>query len=276
MNCTIHYIQDPRLKPYVQYVLFNHGKKGKTVREVVSFANTNICLGILKNFSMAESAEGVKTLVKRPGITSYLSGLYSAPHRLVPHEEQDEICIDFTPLGYYRFLSVSAKKYILNEDVLQEAFGKDAPAFFENVFCEQSFLQRGLMIEKFLLSKLKVFSNPLLENALHYIHETHGEIKVSELARKLNEYEKKLHRYFTSYFDINLQEYLRIVRFRAALRLLKNGQHNFTRLAHDCSYYDQSHFIREMKYFTNLTPSQCRSELRSIDDTVVIRFVNVR
>lgn len=270
MQFYVHHIEHAALRPYIQYILFNYSRQGTPVKEITSYANTNICLGILKGSEIVEEAGGLKKLVRKQKITSYISGLYTDPHRLVPAEDQDEICIDFTPMGYYHFLPFPSKKYILNEDILLEAFGKDAHARFEKIFAEKDFNARGLATEQFLLQNMRQFDQPFLSESLHYIHTTKGEVGVTALSKKMDCNEKKLYRYYTNYFDVSPQDYKRIVRFRHAIKEIGAGAQSLTRLAYDCEYCDQSHFIREIKKFTTFTPAQCRTRFVNVDDTVLM------
>jgi AraC-like DNA-binding protein len=47
----------------------------------------------------------------------------------------------------------------------------------------------------------------------------------------------------------------KISRFQLSLRLIAKNEQPFTSIAYDCGYFDQSHFIRDFKSFTGLTPS---------------------
>jgi AraC-like DNA-binding protein len=43
--------------------------------------------------------------------------------------------------------------------------------------------------------------------------------------------------------------------FDNSLRLVTKREISLTSIAYDCGYFDQSHFIKEFKSFTGLTPS---------------------
>jgi len=53
--------------------------------------------------------------------------------------------------------------------------------------------------------------------------------------------------------------YSQIQRFQSGLRLLNDKDRSLTSIAYDCGYFDQSHFIREFRSFTGLTPSSYQS-----------------
>jgi AraC-like DNA-binding protein len=52
-----------------------------------------------------------------------------------------------------------------------------------------------------------------------------------------------------------------VIRFNKSLELVLNTTQSLTAIAYDCGYYDQAHFIKEFKKFTDITPSASRSSL---------------
>lgn len=270
MQFDTYKIQSPALKKYVQYILFNYSGGNATNRLITSYANNNICLGILKDSILTEGPDHEKLIRPKPGIHSYISGMYLAPHRFRATGAMDEICIDFTPLGYYQFFKNPLKTYVLEENILKEAWGTDAVFFFEQVFEEAAFQKRGAMIEQFLLKKLLSAEHNFLRQCLYEIHSTQGTTTLQGLSRNLQCSEKKIMRAFCSTLDITPKDYMKILRFRNALNLLKNKALPLTDIAYELEYYDQSHFIRDIKFFTGLTPKKLYNSLHSIKDDVLV------
>src|SRR5437764_3211809 len=143
MFFDIYNIQSSVLKPYVQYILFNISKDPTNNSIITSFANTNICLGIINHKNIIQLPNGIHSVTSSSTITSYISGMYLKPHVFKSQGTLDEICIDFTPSGYYQFFPFPLKKYLINEDILTEAFGKDSKSFFELVFSKRNNYERG-------------------------------------------------------------------------------------------------------------------------------------
>ncbi|MES1224770.1 MAG: AraC family transcriptional regulator, partial [Bacteroidota bacterium] len=88
--------------------------------------------------------------------------------------------------------------------------------------------------------KLKLFG--LLE-------ETSGAIPVETLAQQCYWSTRQINRYFNKQFGISLKGYCNILRCYASYGKIKAGH-----LYPDFDYYDQSHFIREIKKHTGTTP----------------------
>lgn len=65
---------------------------------------------------------------------------------------------------------------------------------------------------------------------------------------------KQYARIFREQVGMNPKEYARVVRFQKALWMLQRGARNFAGISAECGYADQSHFIRDFKAMSGLTP----------------------
>ena len=272
MHFSVYKIKSASLIPYIQYVLFNRCENKQYTSVIRSFANNNYCLGIINDQRLVRDNDDAFSLQPKTGIHSYLTGVYLKPYDFIVKGVQDEICIDFTPSGFYHFFKFPAKTYMLNDDVLSESFGKESHSFFYSVFEIKDSEIRGRMIETYLQKKLLAFASATLEEALHLIHRTSGCISVGTMAKSLGSSEKKLYRLFSTYFDVGPKDYIRVTRFRAALNILKYNPKKTAALAYDLEFSDQSHFIRELKFFSGSTPAKLWKAIYSIEDSVHIEI----
>ena len=80
---------------------------------------------------------------------------------------------------------------------------------------------------------------------------------LSELLQQLSLTERTFQRIFKKYVGITANEYKRICQFHFAFSQLK-GKHfdKMTDVAYANGYFDQSHYIRSFKAFTNTTPGE--------------------
>lgn len=271
MQFTVYTVRNPKVSPLVKYILFNHSLDSKGRTSVISYANNNICLGIVQGKKLNRKETGEITGTESSGISSYLSGMYLTPHCFLNQGVLDEICIDFSPLGFYQFSRMPVETYIFDGDPLREILGAQATHFFERIFEIADIQERGILIEELLLKKMDTYADPFLEEALTCIHQRNGQISLVALTRQLNCSENKLLRAFKRHFDITPKEYIRIVRFRHSLHYLKTDtKEALTDIAYRSGYYDQSHFIREYHFFTHSSPKCMRENLISIEQEVMI------
>ena len=74
---------------------------------------------------------------------------------------------------------------------------------------------------------------------------------VSELSAQLFWSSRQISRYFNSRFGITLKEFLKIVRCNATYKEISNGNLN-----PQSDFFDQAHFIKEIKKYTGVTPKE--------------------
>lgn len=67
---------------------------------------------------------------------------------------------------------------------------------------------------------------------------------------------KQYGRLFRECVGMNPKEYGRIARFQRALRMLQLGSRDYADIAYSNGYSDQSHFIRDFRQFSGMTPKQ--------------------
>ena len=271
MQFYVHQIQSPPLKGLVEYLLFNYREEAYEKRLITSYANTNICLGIIQGKKLVQKENTLNSVETSPSINAYLSGMYLPPHHFELKGTLDEICIDFTPLGYYHFFKFPAPVYLLEKDILTQLFDATATDIFDIIFQEKDFKIRGQLVEQFLITKLQVFNNPFLQQSLQLIHQTQGNLTIRALNQQLNCSEKKLIRTFKNYFNLSPKTYLRIVKFRQALRQIHFAPFKkLTQIAYESGYYDQSHFIKEFQFFTEKSPRQLQKSIQNVQKKVII------
>lgn len=74
---------------------------------------------------------------------------------------------------------------------------------------------------------------------------------VSELSKKVFWSSRQINRYFHSQFGITLKEFIKIVRCNATYEEISNGNLN-----PQSDFFDQAHFIKEIKKYTGVTPKE--------------------
>jgi AraC-like DNA-binding protein len=113
------------------------------------------------------------------------------------------------------------------------------------------------LLTGFLLSKLKQArtKDALVEESLRLIHKNIAFIDVKFLLEHLNISERQFERRFNQTVGLAPQSYIRLKRFNEAIRLMKTGQYErLTDVAYALNFHDQSHFIRDIKAFSGITP----------------------
>lgn len=113
------------------------------------------------------------------------------------------------------------------------------------------------VVQGFLLDRLEEHhkDDAALDEAVKLIRSTGGRLSIEEVGESVGLSRKQLERKFVSTVGTTPKTFARISRFlNICHHLDKYRGSTLTRLAHECGYFDQAHFIREFSAFTGFTP----------------------
>jgi AraC-like DNA-binding protein len=85
------------------------------------------------------------------------------------------------------------------------------------------------------------------------IYSSNGSMTVKEISEKVFWSSRQISRYFNNQFGLSLKAYCGILRFRAAFEHIKAGK-----LFPEGGFFDQSHFIKEVKRLSGVLPKELR------------------
>jgi AraC family transcriptional regulator len=81
---------------------------------------------------------------------------------------------------------------------------------------------------------------------------------LQQLSTLLNVHPVTISRYFPTYFNCTLGEYIRNTKVQKSLSLIRSRSSSLTNIALTCGFSDQSHFIRTFKASTGMLPREFR------------------
>jgi AraC-like DNA-binding protein len=124
---------------------------------------------------------------------------------------------------------------------------------------ERETTKRINLIEHFLLKRLAgIKKKSGINKVVHIltgIQKNPTEYNVSNIAFAHGITPRYLHKLMYQHTGLSPKSFNKINRFQHSLDLLARKEKSFTSIAYDCGYFDQSHFIRDFKSFTKMTPS---------------------
>jgi AraC-like DNA-binding protein len=126
--------------------------------------------------------------------------------------------------------------------------------------------ERMTLLTSFLVASLKQEKprDMLVEESLRLIHTNVGVLHVKDLLDAFSISERQFERRFTQTVGLTPQVYLRLKRFNEAIRLIKTRRfERLTDVACALNFSDQSHFIRDIRAFSGMTPT---SLSQKVDD----------
>ncbi len=110
---------------------------------------------------------------------------------------------------------------------------------------------------KILNTKKTVDCPELINCIINYMEIINGMATVSHICHLFNITPRTLERHFRYSIGISPKAMLHLFRISHAISLLREKQDSdLTGISYQSGYYDQSHFIRDIKEFTGITPRQ--------------------
>ncbi len=114
------------------------------------------------------------------------------------------------------------------------------------------------IVENVMESSLDLFDyNDTILHSIEQIRESCGRTSVKDIYSTLNVSKSKLEQHFNREVGLTPKEFCKIekINFFINSYLDEPGQ-SLTELTYQCGYYDQSHLIKDFKYFLNTSPKK--------------------
>ena len=188
---------------------------------------------------------------------AFVVGQHTRPIRVAATGATGIVVVNFFPWGAAPFIDTDLDEFKNASINLAEFY--DEPfvnEVLEKVHSASSVRERVELVEEFLLANLNRsrFDSLIVEGVKTLGAET-GVTSISSLASDLEISRRHLIRRFKSNIGLSPKEFANIVRFQSALNRLISEGDTHTTIA-ECGYYDQPHFIKDIKRYTGHTPSQ--------------------
>ena len=162
-----------------------------------------------------------------------------------------------------------AAAYFLNDKVdmfnnqvvdFSDLSGDSAKLLYSKLLETTAWNKKIELIEDFLLQRLSLSERKLgnvsvVSNIMNELRQEDFFDNIENVASRYGITSRYLQKLFLQYTGLTPKLYSKINRFQNSLRLVAKKDTSLTSIAHDCGYFDQSHFIREFKSFTGFTPS---------------------
>lgn len=121
-------------------------------------------------------------------------------------------------------------------------------------------LKRIELVELFLLKRLtdnqkRSFKVDKVAHILTSIKKNPAENNLGNIATKHGITSRYLHKLIYQHTGLSPTSFNKINRFQFSLKLIAKNEMPLTSVAYSSGYFDQSHFIRDFKSFTGVTPS---------------------
>jgi len=174
----------------------------------------------------------------------------------------DFLAIRFRCGTFRHFCSVHFKE--LNNEFLSvtDIWGKDGQEFLDKLHEEQSSLDRINILDAFFREQLNIHNKSFAipDTSISYIYKNYENTVINSLAKDFNISLRHFERLFKEEFDISPKRFQVISRFQSTIKeILLSPHDNYLQIALENGYYDQSHFIKECKLLSGMSPTEILS-----------------
>ena len=190
----------------------------------------------------------------KPSVMNYKSGPLST------------VQVIFKPHALKALLGINASTLTDGMIELNEFAGKD---FTSQLLEAGSNQKRVGLLTDFLIDQhqLRKTRDMLVEESLQFIHQNIASVTKKDLLDHFAISERQFERRFIQTVGITPQAYIRVKRFNEAIRLMKTREfETLTDVAHALNFYDQSHFIHDLKEFSGITPKSIFQRVEDFHD----------
>ena len=178
---------------------------------------------------------------------------------IAPSGRVQLVGVRFWPGGAYPFLRLPMDEIankVIPLDLVWGAIGRELESRIREIPTTPGVVRE---IETALLKRLSLFRarDEAELKAIGLILQSGGCLPIESLAEEMGISFRKLDRRFNTRVGLPPKTLCRIIRFQRALRMIEREsvRPDWVRIALECGYYDQPHFIKEFKMFSGTEPT---------------------
>lgn len=146
--------------------------------------------------------------------------------------------------------------------------GKDGWLLYRQLRDESILAKRIELLEAFLLTRQSRYAHrfsklAMINTVMVELNKEDFFENINSVAARYGLSSRYLQKLFVKYCGLSPNLFSKITRFQKSLQLVAKQNLPLTAIAYECGYFDQSHFIKDFKYFTGIVPSHFTSESSS-------------
>jgi len=192
---------------------------------------------------------------------SVICGPHSRYFVLETSKPQTVAGVHFVPAGAARFFKAPLSEMRDQHVSLDTLWGRQAATSIRDRILEAPTAEARLQVVEDALYERAVRTvgetrHAAVDYALHRFEKIPQIETLERVTDRLSLSPRRFIQLFSEETGLTPKLYCRVLRFQAALALANLGRAiNWSAVAADCGYFDQSHFIHDFKAFTGLSPS---------------------
>ncbi len=189
----------------------------------------------------------------------WFSGFRTEPITIPSGKESEMLIVQFKKGKAFPFLSEPMQNltnYVVDAElVLKSEILNIRERLLESKTNEKKFqiLEENLL--QCYLNQLR--ENPFVDFAISKILSCPNQISIKEISKNVGYSHKHVCKIFKENVGVTPKTFLKIIRFQKAIQQIEQQRFvDWSAIAYDCGFYDQSHFIADFKVFSGFTPTE--------------------
>lgn len=185
----------------------------------------------------------------------YLSGIDTIPTDTYWDSRFSHFGVSFHPHALYVFFGLDASELTNQTPDIQLLEKKEITHLLINA---KSHEDRVTLLQRYFYEKVAVQKSDLIIENLFCQNQTEkldNEISLASLASHYKISERQLQRRFKQSVGVSARKFSQMAKFEKSLKALSSANYgDLTQIGYDMGYADQSHFIRDFKLFSGISP----------------------
>lgn len=156
--------------------------------------------------------------------------------------------------GYTKFITKNLSE--LTKGIYEIALSEESIDQMTSIAGNKEFFEVNEILEE-LFELDQVDPNMIINESISIIKNTWGSITIKDIYTELNISKSTLEQRFNKDIGLTPKEFCKIEKLNHFIRTYKESDEmSLTELTYQCGYYDQSHLIKDFRYFLDVSPKE--------------------
>ena len=209
-------------------------------------------------------------------LESHLAGLKTIPQE-IEIKSGRIMGVRFKPEGIFPFIKNDVSQMVNESIDLELLFGNEIKSLEQQVLDLMSYdaneTQLLELIESHFLNRFQsIECDDIIEEVIRRIHLTMGNLSVSSIAHQMGCSVKTIERRFKHKVGLAPKAYCRLYRFHRSILEMGSPTEKLSDIAYDCGYFDQTHYIKDVKRYAGMTPKEMFSQKMGLQRPTLNQF----
>ena len=243
------YLLDQEFKKNIEYREYKSEKLSDYIMCIWSMKSKKISKKTIYNYILPDAS--IDIVIDLTNKTIQFAGFSNETIPFVLENKIEYLGVRLKPGSFYFLFNIESNKIM---DHPFDIFRIEKETDLKKIFQTKERKQQIKAIERYILTKIKKDKDKKYIQMIDELYKNPNKQTVEELAKKLGYDKRHMFRIFKKQYGVSPKVLLNIIRLHLCLTLLLEEKKSIQEIMHRCDFYDQSHFIKEIKKYTGYSP----------------------